>query len=185
MESTEICELIRRCRDKDDDAFSELVLRYTPLISKEIGSFSSSPLSADEMFAEAYVALHSAAMSFDIEQSSVTFGLYAKVCIRNRLIDAASAVKKIDTVSESDLEEVTSASSIDTRLADIERFEALMLHSKRLLSDYEYKVLIFHVQGYKTAEIARLHGRDRKSVDNAKNRIFRRLREFINENPSV
>lgn len=185
MESTEIRELLRRCADKDDDAFSELVLRYTPMINKEIGSFSSKSLSTDELFSEACIALHHAAMTFDTEQESVTFGLYAKICIRHKLIDAISVTPKAETTAELDIEQLAVSPSIDTRLADAERFEALMVYSKRMLSDYEYKVLILHIQGYKTSEIARTLGRESKSVDNAKNRIFRRLREFLNENPSV
>ena len=184
MEQREICDLIRRCRERDDDAFSDLVSRSTPLMNKEVGEFSASGIGFDELFSEACIALHSAALKYDREQSTVTFGLYAKVCIRHRLIDLAEA-NSSRRESDIDVDSISVTPALDSRLADAERFELLMRHSKGILSDYEYKVLILHVQGYKTSQIAELLGRERKSVDNAKNRIFKRLRETIGENPTI
>jgi DNA-directed RNA polymerase specialized sigma24 family protein len=51
--------------------------------------------------------------------------------------------------------------------------------ARDLLSDYEYQVLMLHIQGYKTSEISAAVGRDTKSVDNAKARLFRRLRDAL------
>ena len=184
MEQREICDLIHRCRERDNDAFSELVNRYTPLMNKEVGEFSASGIGFDELFSEACIALHSATLKYDTEQSTVTFGLYAKVCIRHRLIDLVRA-NSSSSESDIDVEKISVTPSLDSRLADAERFKLLMNRSKSVLSDYEYKVLLLHVQGYKTAQIAEMLGRESKSVDNAKNRIFRRLRETIGENPII
>jgi RNA polymerase sporulation-specific sigma factor len=96
-------------------------------------------------------------------------------------VSASSSV----TESDIDVDSITVTPSLDSRLADAERFELLMQKSKGILSDYEYKVLILHVQGYKTSQIAEVLGREPKSVDNAKNRIFRRLRESIGESPTI
>jgi DNA-binding CsgD family transcriptional regulator len=46
-----------------------------------------------------------------------------------------------------------------------------------VLSDYEYSVLMLYVNGDTTVEIARKLSKDEKSVENAKTRMFRRLRE--------
>lgn len=184
METLEIRDLISRCRMRDDDAFSELVSRYTPLMNKEVSEFMASGIGFEELFSEACIALHLAALKYDIEQSTVTFGLYAKVCIRHRLIDLAESNSSIHE-SDIDVDRISVTPALDSRLAAAERFELLMRLSKGILSDYEYKVLILHVQGYKTAQIAEMLGREPKSVDNAKNRIFRRLRESIGESPTI
>jgi RNA polymerase sporulation-specific sigma factor len=153
-------------------------------MNKEVGDISANGISFDELFSEACIALHSAALKYDTEQSTVTFGLYAKICIRHRLLDLVSASSSV-TESDIDVDSITVTPSLDSRLADAERFELLMQKSKGILSDYEYKVLILHVQGYKTSQIAEALGREPKSVDNAKNRIFKRLRETIGESPTI
>ena len=56
---------------------------------------------------------------------------------------------------------------------------AILTAADRILSDYEREVLALHMQGYKTRAIADKLSRTAKSVDNAKSRIFRRLRAVI------
>ena len=69
--------------------------------------------------------------------------------------------------------------AIDVSIISRETADKLISAAHEILSDYEYKVLMLHSQGYKTAQIASALGRDAKSVDNAKNRIFRRLRSEL------
>ncbi len=170
-------ELIVACRERDDGAFCELVARYTPMMRKVAASFYDTSVSEDELFAEACVALHSAALRYDTEQSGVTFGLYARVCVHNRLVDLCRRASAFAAVVDLDSETLTDGSAIETGLIRREAVETLMSGARELLSEYEYKVLLLHVQGYKTATIARMLSRTPKSVDNAKSRIFRRLRE--------
>ena len=54
-DKTDINELILLCRKRDDDAFDELVRRYTPMIRKVISGFSGCPYDSDELFAEGCV----------------------------------------------------------------------------------------------------------------------------------
>ena len=81
--------LIKLCREHDETAFSELISRYNPMINKIVSGFSDSSVDLEVLYSEAVVALHKAAMGFDISQDEVTFGLYAKICIRNRIISYA------------------------------------------------------------------------------------------------
>ena len=62
-----------------------------------------------------------------------------------------------------------------------EAIDSLLNSARKLLSDYEYRVLILHIQGYKTAAIAKMLSRSAKSIDNAKSRLFRRLRLQLGE----
>ncbi len=180
-ENTDISTLILRCRDRDDEAFDELVRRYTPLMRKVIMSFDRSSYEYSELFSEACVALHTAAGRFDLEQSEVTFGLYARICIRNRIVDLIRVAGSDPDISERDVEGLSYESNLEKRLEEREIFNSLLLSAKDLLSDYEYRVLLLHIQGYKTAAIASMLSRSAKSVDNAKSRLFRRLREEIGD----
>ena len=176
-EKTDTSELIVACRERDDAAFAELVRRYTPMMRKVASGFSEGVASEDELFAEACVALHSAAMRYDTEQSGVTFGLYARVCVHNRLVDLCRSTSAVANVLELDGDQVEDDSAIETRIIRREAVQTLMTGARELLSEYEYQVLLLHIQGYKTAMIAKMLSRTAKSVDNAKSRIFRRLRD--------
>ena len=174
-------ELIKKCRVRDDDAFSELLSRYTPMISREVASFEDGRLSHDELFSEASAALHSAAMRFDLTQSGVTFGLFARICVHNRLVDLVRSADRLPICEEYDDEDATGAESPESELILRDTAVRLMDSARKALSDYEYRVLLLYMQGYKTAEIAKRLDRSPKSVDNAKSRIFTRLRRAFGE----
>ena len=174
--NTDIRELLLGCKNGDDQAFSELVRRYSPLIYKLI---SESGLDTDkyELFSEGCVALHQAALGYDLDRDEVTFGLYAKACIYHRFVDVRRRNNVKREPLELDAESTECEAGPDERLVARERLDALFLYAKQVLSDYEYTVLLYHIQGYKTAAIAERLGKSPKSVDNAKSRVFRRLRQ--------
>ena len=172
-------EILLLCKKHDDSAFSELVCRYTPMLHKVISGFQPSALSPDELFAEGCVALHSAAMNFDVSEANVTFGLYARICVHNRIVDLIRRYKPSEVVADCDPDSVADDGSIEAVLLGREAVEKLILGARELLSDYEYSVFMYHIQGYKTSQIAHRLARDSKSVDNAKSRIFSRLRRKL------
>ena len=180
-ENTDIRDLILLCRNRDDDSFDELVQRYTPMMRKVIFGFGRSSYEYSELFSEACVALHVAAERYDLEQSEVTFGLYARICIRNRIVDLLRVADSDSAISEIDIERMAVESGVEKRLEDREIFDRIINSAKNLLSDYEYQVLLLHIQGYKTAAIAERLSRSAKSVDNAKSRLFRRLRDEVGD----
>lgn len=171
-------ELILLAREHDEEAFSELVERYTPMINKVICSFSCNDVSGTELFSEACVGLHSAVQKYDLSQEKVTFGLYARVCVYNAVVDCVRRSAGSDFISEDadTIDNLPDGSSIENRIAAKESLEFLLKSAHRILSEYEYSVLMYHIQGYRTADIAKKLSRPAKSVDNAKARIFKRLR---------
>ena len=177
--NTDILELLLLCRQHNDEAFDELVHRYTPMIRKVISGFGNIYADYSELFAEACVALHIAAGRFDLSQNEVTFGLFARICVRNRIVDLLRSAEHEVNLTDYDVEMMSEGKSVEAQLADREDFELVLGSAKRILSDYEYSVLLLHIQGYKTAAIAKALGKTAKSVDNAKSRLFRRLRSEI------
>ena len=178
-ENADVITLILRCRDHDDEAFDELVRRYTPMMRKVVCGFSGSACDSGELFSEACVALHTAALRYDVEQSKVTFGLYARICVRNRVVDTVRHFEQSSSISDCDIEDMPDEDSLQSELERRERVDGILGSARQLLSDYEYKVLILHIQGYKTAAISKMLSRSAKSVDNAKARLFRRLRSEL------
>lgn len=182
LEELDVKGLILKVREADgaesDAAFSELIQRYMPLIKKLSSSFSGAAVSADEIFCEASVAFYKATMTYDLGRDEVTFGLYARICVYRRLCDLVGKENgKEKLFSDLDVEKIAVRSGIETALVSRERMSAALSKAKSLLSEYEYEVFILHLEGHGTADIAQKLLKDAKSVDNAKARIFKRLRE--------
>ena len=175
----EIDALIDGCRSHDDDAFDELVRRYTPMMRKVIFGFSNSAIGFGEMFSESCVALHSAVQSYDLEQSSVTFGLYAKICVERSVIDmhrreGRSTSRYVD--SSVDVDKLAVPGGVQAMLEHREQTAYFLAVAKETLSDLEFDVYRYWILGYKTSDIASSLGITAKAVDNAKNRMWTKLR---------
>ncbi len=180
MHDTSVTTLLDmvRCGERKDDAFSELVRRYTPLTVKCVRSFFTSDSDVTEAIQEAHIALHSAAVSYDgARGDSVTFGLYARVCIVNRLRSLLRQKNRASEHCESLADDrIYVVSDIDGRLAGRELCSRIMSIAKSILSELEFEVFRLQLEGLKTREIAARLSRGAKSVDNAKARISRTLK---------
>lgn len=178
MEPNSLIELVRV---GDDAAFSRLVSLYTPMMNKVISGFVNSLLRYDEAFSEACVALHRAAMSYDLSRSSeVTFGLYARICVYRRVCDLLEKCTRHAPMVDMDVELISADSNIEQRLVGRERMSMFIERARVVLSEYEYEVFMLYIEGYSTAEISERLGRDQKSVENAKSRMLKHLREENN-----
>lgn len=175
LSDTQLIALIQACRAGDDAAFSQLFSHYTPLLHSITRKIDTEDADA---FAEACIGLYKAVMSFDTEQSSVTFGLYARICITRRLSDylRARGVRE-DRLSDLDVDSIAVPGGIEARLVRMEESMELRSRARALLSEYEYRVFLMWLQGYKTGAIAQELAVEAKSVDNAKARITKKLRD--------
>ena len=173
----DLSALLLMVKERDDGAFTELVDRYTPMLNKVVGGFLSTVMLYDEAFSEACVALHRAAMSYDVGRTDVTFGLYARICAYRRLLDAVSKESKSPQIVDTDVDTLYVESNIETRLVGRERMREYLKKAHSILSDYEYRVFLCYINGESTQEIAAKLSQTRKSVENAKSRMLKRLRE--------
>ena len=178
LDKLDVSDLILRVREGSDEAFSELIRRYLPMIKKVSSGFSGGKIRADEAFSEASVAFYKAAMTYDIGRAEVTFGLYARICVYRKLCDLVGKEKgKEEFFSDLDVDSISVQSGIESDLVTRENMRSALSFAKSLLSEYEYEVFVLHLDGDTTAAIARKLGKDAKSVDNAKARAVKRLRE--------
>lgn len=170
-------QLITMVKERDDVAFDELVLRYTPMMKKVISGFSDSDISYDEAFSEACFALHRAAMSYDVKRSEdITFGLYSRICVFRRMTDFfEKSLKQAPTV-DVDVELISAEGSVEERLLERERMSEYMNRARSVLSEYEYNVFLLYIDGYHSAQMAKRLGKNVKSIENAKMRMLKRLR---------
>ena len=92
----QIYDLIERLRCGDKEAFDSISEKYAPLIRTLIAKYCTSVAETDaeyeDVHQEALIALYNAALSYDMNQDEVSFGLYAKICVGNRII---SVIRKM------------------------------------------------------------------------------------------
>ena len=176
-------ELILQARGGNEDAFTKLCSQYDNLIdsmSRKYSAINMLESSAQEDFLqEAKMAFYNAVVHYDTENSKITFGAFAKVCIRNRLI---SCVRKQSSKKrfrgENGTEEINSFSVQDT-VVRRELGEKLISVADGVLSGYEKRIFSYYLGGMRVKEIARIVGKDEKSVNNAIYRIRLKLKKTV------
>lgn len=186
-DNARVQELLRAVRCEDQNAFSELLDLYRPLIDRAVNRFSAALCGEgkEDMRQEAMAAFCDAIRTYRIEQEKVEFGLYAKVCIGNRLIShLRREMRQQGLVS---LEEIPSESILgaDDDLLSIvieeEEAKALFQSVKETLSHYEYEVFSMYIKGVSSAVIAERIGKSTKSIDNAIARIRKKLKNLLQD----
>ena len=186
----EIDGIIKDFQNGSESAFSDLYETYKPLMLSLINSIilSSFPYEGasdhDVLMQEAAMALYKAAQSYDLSCNEVTFGLYAKVCIKNRLISVkrklVSAQKRRSRAALSESRKQTAKIqknpyNIKSELAAGRLSEVI----ENNLSDFEKRVLDHYLQDMSYKEIADALNVSQKAVDNAVYRIRCKLKKHV------
>lgn len=182
-------DLLLKARDGDQSAFEALLEKYTPLINASVlscledGLYS---LYADDFRQEASVVFYNSVLTYDIGQSEVEFGLYAKICISNALRSQLRLLKKrtaerLADEADGELLAVSTDAAEDPslRVLELEGLEELYSAIREKLSALEYRVWRLYTSGRAARDIAELIGKDERSVNNAIYRIRKKLREQL------
>ena len=195
-EKTDDNELVRLAQSGDKAALETILMRYKPLVHKKSQPYYLAGGDDDDIVQEGLIGLYKAVMDFDSDKFPL-FNVFAGVCIERRII---SAVKKASRMKHSPLNSYVSLSGIadddesalgnmigsgsgDPERIVIERENAEGLEGKitELLSPFELKVLLCHLNGKSYRETAETVGRDVKAVDNAMQRIKKKLETVLHE----
>lgn len=190
MEKEALNACIALAQKGDGDAFSVLLNKYDPLIKATVSrTMSKMPeltdTDAEDLHQEAVLAFYSALMTYDFLISDVEFGLYAKVCISNRLVSQMRMLKRhIDhRATLFDQEDLSRLVSEDcdpsARIIENESEQSLLRVISECLSEYEYKVLALYMSGMSSAEMAGRLDSTEKSVNNAMFRIRTKLKKIL------
>lgn len=159
------------------DEYARLLVRYRPLVDSMAEKYAAlaemSDADLEDLRQEGNIALYNAMVSYDHSQNEVTFGLYAKVCIRNRMISVLRKHKKEDEVS---FDDTNWDSDPEKQLIDWENYRIVMGAVDNCLTDYERSVFRLYLQNKKYSEIASELQVNEKSVANALVRIKKKLK---------
>lgn len=158
-------ETVLLAQKGDEEAIAVLFTEYRPMllraVSASVAGLADVGYSREDLMQEAGVAFSSAIATYDGGRG-VTFGAYARRCVRNRLISVSRTANKV--------RKARAVQAESTRMsADVPAIDVEALRSR--LTPLEGEVLSHLLGGYKPGEIALRLGRPVKSVYNAVCRI--------------
>ncbi|MCI8911009.1 MAG: sigma-70 family RNA polymerase sigma factor [Oscillibacter sp.] len=176
------------------DAEEILVTRYNRLVRTCARPFFLTGGDSEDLTQEGMVGLIKAVREFDAEKEA-SFRTFAEICIRNRLYSVlrASGREKHKALNQSvsldtpyfDSNSYTSGTAHlaqrnpEDFLIDREHTAALLAGVRKQLSEFEAKILGYYLDGLSCREIAETVGKPPKSVDNAVQRIRRKVAQQL------
>lgn len=178
----------------DRKAEELLVTRYHRVVRTCARPFFLAGGDSEDLTQEGMFGLIKAVREFDGSKEA-SFRTFAEVCIRNRLYSVlrASVREKHQALNRSvsldtpdfDGNSYTSGTSHlaqrdpEDHLIDREHTAALLSGVRKQLSEFEAKILGYYLDGLTCREIAETVGRPPKSVDNAVQRIRRKVAQHL------
>lgn len=174
-------------------ALEFLIYKYKNLVRTRSQTYFLIGGEKEDIIQEGLIGLYNAIRNFNAEKIS-SFRQFADLCITRQIITAIKAATRqkhiplnsyvsldkpiyeedsswtlIDTIAESN------AIDPQTRLINLEKIVHLQLHLLESLSEFERRVLYLYIDGYTYQEISEELNRHVKSIDNAMQRIKRKL----------
>ena len=179
----------------DRDAEEILVSRYTRLVRQLARPYYLAGGDSDDLIQEGMIGLIYGVREYDSSRAA-GFRTFAETCIRNRLYSAvrAAARDKHSPLNQSIPLEIPffdsrTTSSIGTPLLSQTNPEDLIIGRedardklrgvRKQLSEFEAKILGYYLDGLTTKEMAEMVKRSPKSVDNAVQRVRRKIAQHL------
>ncbi|MDP1820045.1 MAG: RNA polymerase sporulation sigma factor SigH [Acidimicrobiales bacterium] len=200
MELTDV-ELVARFQDGRDDALQVILTRYRRFARVKARSYFLVGADSEDVEQEALIGLYKAARDFRPEHES-SFRAFAELCITRQIITAIktatrqkhqalnqyvsiSGSRAGDEPGERQVEDLIQlhrhGSDPADRIIAAERYHAMRQRLSEVLSGLEVEVLHLYVEGRSYQEIGVLLDRHVKSIDNALQRIRRKLELHLAE----
>ena len=184
-------ELCVRYRAGDTSAGNELVLRHRRLVKSCIRPYFLVGGDSEDLLQEGMIGFLTAMREYSPD-GGASFRTYAEHCVRHRVVSAvrtAARLKNAPLNNGVPLEDYLSGEELFAARYPGRSAEEFVLDRawkrdflsayKRYLSDFESRILADYLDGLSYHEIAANCGRSQKSVDNAVQRIRKKLARHI------
>ena len=162
----------------DREALSALIIRYYPIAVCKARKMAHDGSDTDDILQEGVMGLLDAVKSFD-KDNGAAFRTYANICMRNRMLNAVSAAARKSEALEDIEEQQDSESSPESIVVQREHEKLLFENISHMLSGNEWSVLQLYLNALPYSEIAKRLGVSVKSVDNAMQRVRKKLKKNL------
>lgn len=193
-------ELVERARSGVDVAIDLLLHRYRHYARAKARTYFLAGADREDIVQEGMIGLYKAIRDFEPSRN-IAFRAFAELCMTRQIITAIktatrqkhaplnSYVSLNKPVSEDDDSDRSVGDSITSTTMDNpvdlviskEEVEKIRSSVERLLSGFETEVLTLYMEGKSYQEIGGMLGRHVKSIDNALQRIKRKLEPHMTQ----
>lgn len=190
-------DLVEAVREGDTDALEYLIHKYRNFVRAKAKSYFLIGADREDIVQEGMIGLYKSIRDFRGDKLS-SFKAFAELCITRQIITAiktATRQKHIPLNSYVSLDKPLYDEDSDRTLLDVicavrvsdpeelvihqEQFDDIEGKMSELLSDLERKVLMLYLDGRSYQEIAVDLARHVKSIDNALQRVKRKLEKYL------
>nr|WP_206702666.1 RNA polymerase sporulation sigma factor SigH [Bacillus sonorensis] len=194
MEDEQVIEMVHV---GDSDALDYLITKYRNFVRAKARSYFLIGADREDIVQEGMIGLYKSIRDFR-EDKLTSFKAFAELCITRQIITAiktATRQKHIPLNSYVSLDKPIYDEESDRTLLDVisgakvmnpeeliinqEEFDDIELKMGELLSDLERKVLTLYLDGRSYQEISEELNRHVKSIDNALQRVKRKLEKYL------
>ncbi|MGD6818639.1 RNA polymerase sporulation sigma factor SigH [Metabacillus sp. 84] len=194
LDDEQIVELVH---NGESDALDYLITKYRNFVRAKARSYFLIGADREDIVQEGMIGLYKAIRDFR-EDKLTSFKAFAELCITRQIITAiktATRQKHIPLNSYVSLDKPIYDDESDRTLMDVisgakimdpeelfinqEEFDDIEVKMAELLSDLERKVLSLYLDGRSYQEISEELNRHVKSIDNALQRVKRKLERYL------
>src|SRR4051794_36763519 len=193
--------LLALAKNGSPDAYDQLVRRYYGFVRLKASSYFIAGGDSDDLIQEGLVGLYRAVRAFRPARES-SFRNFAELCITRQIITAVkTATRNKHTPlnqyvsfsstpagssgdSEPTLDEMLPGSTVHDPVNQVissEELRALVACISTALSELESRVLALYLDGHSYEEVGRRLSCDCKTVDNALQRVKRKVGQHLSE----
>lgn len=190
-------EIVEAVHNGDSEALDFLINKYRNFVRAKARSYFLIGADKEDIVQEGMIGLYKAIRDFK-EDKLASFRAFAELCITRQIITAiktATRQKHIPLNSYVSLDKPIYDEESDRTLMDVlsgakvmdpevlfinqEEFDQIEIQMEELLSDLERKVLALYLDGQSYQEISEELNRHVKSIDNALQRVKRKLEKHV------
>ncbi|WP_157061886.1 RNA polymerase sporulation sigma factor SigH [Alicyclobacillus ferrooxydans] len=190
-------DLVEAVHSGNDEALEYLIHKYRNFVRAKARSYFLIGADREDIIQEGMIGLYKSIRDFR-EDKLTSFKAFAELCITRQIITAiktATRQKHIPLNSYVSLDKPIYDEDSDRTLLDVicaarvsdpeelvihqEEFDDIELKMAELLSDLERQVLMLYLDGRSYQEIAIDLDRHVKSIDNALQRVKRKLEKYL------
>ncbi len=187
-------ELVKKAQSGDKTALEAVLERYKNLVYAKAKPYFIAGADEDDIIQEGFIGLYNAVKDFNGEKLPF-FGVFAGVCVSRRILTAVKAAARqkhiplnsyvsLDNGSpDAEIPAGASGAALDPEaiLIDRENVDGIGYKINKALSKLELEVLVYYLRDMSYQEIAAALGKDVKAVDNAIQRIRKKLEGILCE----
>ncbi len=194
-------ELVLMSQNGDDAAQEYLLDKYKSLVRAKSRAYFLIGADSEDIIQEGMIGLYKAVRDYN-EEKNASFRSFAELCVNRQMITAIKAATRqkhqplnsyisLNKPVYEEESEQTYMDFLQSSSSALLNPEALLIGQEnksflenqmvKNLSSFETRVLVLYLQGRSYFEIAHVLDKPEKSIDNALQRVKKKLEKFLEE----